>query len=255
MEERRAVARPPLETWHAESLRLTVFPRTAVNPPVTWWNDLFAAQAERVTSNPRQGIHQEQGIVDEAFFTLRIDGTPRIDWAMSAAPTAEQTPSPPEVGLLPDVSETFSERMHRWLNLPSIPTCWRIAFGVAAWQPVDSLESGYQFLFENYLPHAHVDYEGMSDLFLQLNRPVLSNVVTGLRINQLSKWSVAIVDTLAVNADTADVRTQRGFAARIELDINTTQEHRDDLPREIIPRIFDEIWNLGLQIFEDGDTR
>jgi len=131
--------------------------------------------------------------------------------------------------------------MLRWLA--GCPPLQRLAFGAVLTRPVDDLLTGYRQI-SDYLPFVQLDPESSSDFSYQINRPRNSTVISGLRINRFSRWSVA-----RVFASTFD--TQIG--CRVELDINTAQEFQGELPQEKLPVIIQELVDLGKEIAENGD--
>jgi hypothetical protein len=149
--------------------------------------------------------------------------------------------------------------MLRWLADP--PPITRLAFGAALLDPVEDKLTGYRRLSE-FLPAVQIDAEGSEDFFYQINRPRKSNLpIKGLRINRLSKWSVALIQSFRLTMiPTSPVGVQnfpgdKCHVCRVELDISTPADFQDELPREKLADIFRELAELGSEISLRGDIR
>ena len=147
--------------------------------------------------------------------------------------------------------------MNRWLTLDSCPEIQRVAFGAVLLSPVDSKVSGYRQLAA-YLPSVTIDPEHSTDLLYQINRPRESATgIPDLKINRLSKWSVAQISTAGLVLEPTRILyhdvPQAYLACRLELDINTAAERREPLPRETVSNVWQELLNLGMEIVIDGD--
>jgi hypothetical protein len=104
-----------------------------------------------------------------------------------------------------------------------------------------------------------------SDLLYRINRKVRSQSgVEELAINRLMTWSAGRFE-VQIRALLPEEIGQQGagqlahaerHACLLELDINTVPEPQDRiLPREDLPRIFDELVALGVEIATRGDYR
>src|SRR5208282_50763 len=70
------------------------------------------------------------------------------------------------------------------------PPAIRLAYGAILLQPVDNRETGYLRLGE--LASAVKIDPKSEDFFYQINRPRESTTLKNMRLNRLSKWSVAL---------------------------------------------------------------
>ena len=132
-----------------------------------------------------------------------------------------------------------------------------MAFGVVLLSPMDSRVLGYRQLAA-YLPAVNIDPDHSTDFFYQINRARDSATgITNLRINRLSKWSVAQISTAGLVLEPTRILyhdvPQGYLACRLELDINTAAERREPLPRETVSNVWQELLNLGREIVIDGD--
>jgi hypothetical protein len=247
-----------LAAWETQTLRLTAFPSPSaqiIRP--TWWRDLMGNEPESSISQPRKGGLQEEGTYENGKLVLVFEPT-RIDWLYTPMDDEKQqakgflTISP-----LHDALSTFIPLMNRWFELETCPSVQRLALGTVVLQPVQDLRTGYQQLMQ-YLNSVQLDVDNSSDFLFQINRRRDSTVVPGLRINRLSRWSVASMQRQIISMPIASVPTRHEvsplyFACRLELDINTVPEFQDEFDRGRLPSILRELADLGLEIANRGD--
>ena len=135
---------------------------------------------------------------------------------------------------------------------PGDAACFRCYF----LQPVKDLHTGY-IEISKYLPDVKFISEGSSDFLFQISRPRVSiSGIKGLRINRLTKWSVASINALQFSLSSPPLKYREGlksFACRLELDINTAQDFKGELNREQLPQIFKELVEIGKEISIKGD--
>ena len=84
-----------------------------------------------------------------------------------------------------------------------------------------------------------------------------SSGITDLRVNRLTKWSVALRRGVGFSVGPTGVSGvspgQAFFACRLDLDINTAVDFQSQLSREQLPQIFQELVDLGNEIAGEGD--
>ena len=248
---------PDISAWQSQVLRLTAFP-LQVLPSLeqSWWNDLVGEPPENSVSQPRKPMREDEGSFERGTLTLKV-GPKRIDWLYTARlHPEEETEEIPNTGNLPGPVERFLDLMRQWL--PACPATKRLAFGAVLVQPVDNRASGYDLL-NKYLHCVEVDGDS-TDLLYRINRPRDSaSGITALRVNRLSSWSVMKVQRALceISADEAihEKIGPESFACRLELDMNTQPEFENELPREHMPQLLDELINLGLEIASKGDVK
>ncbi len=252
---------PPLTAWQALALRLSAFRRPQPKiEQTTWWTDLVGHPPDKVTSQPKLGLHQEEGLFASTKLSLQLQ-LDRVDWTL-----APDTDAPsenfelPTLGPFPDALATFTKLTGQWLTVA--PPITRLAFGAFLSQPVDDHQAGYR-LIDRYLPKVTLDPEGISDFLYQINRPRTSRSgVPSLKINRLMKWSVMLFSglsvTITVGPGSAPATTSNPvvrYAGRLELDINTVPDPTGtELPREVMPSLLQELVELGRQIAAEGDV-
>ena len=104
---------------------------------------------------------------------------------------------------------------------------------------VNSREEGYRTL-SNYL---EFDLDPKSfDFNYQINRPRVSNALSGVAINRLSRWSVRShqTGTLVVTSMESELGPKK-YQCRLEVDINTHPETSDLSPRAKLSELLDEM--------------
>jgi hypothetical protein len=247
-----------LTVWQTETLRLTAFPSPSariVNP--TWWADIVGEPPESKISRPKEGIYQEEGPFAQGKLVVSVQPT-RVDWLFTSIidPKREDM-NVPIIGTFSEALDRFFSLMLRWFEFDTCPPVQRLAFGAILLQSVEDRQDGYRRIAE-YLPSIRLDPDGSSDFAYQINRPRNSTSgITGLRINRLSKWSVASWRSTQISLGSAAPMGYflgpEYFACRLELDINTSQDFQGELPREQLPRIFQELADLGKEIAIKGD--
>ena len=244
-------AQTDLSAWQAESLRITCFPGSATEfNSSTWWEDVIGEQPENTKIRARDGFREDDGHFNGRKVVLGIQPR-RIDWLMkSNEEEGELT-----IGSFQDGLDSFLELMSHWFKIS--PPLRRLAFGAILGLPVDNRKSGYE-LIANYLPNIKFDPIGSSDFLYQINRVRETQLgISDLEINRLSKWSVvkrglARIDILP-EARVSLFPSSDIFSCRLELDVNTSGEYKDDLPPNKLVDIFRELVDLAKEIALKGD--
>jgi hypothetical protein len=247
--------------WQAESLRLTVFLATNVQlKDEGWWTKVTGADPENKTAKPNRGELVEAGIYQGNALTLSVQPG-RVDWILSPNVSLEDNLSEiRSVGSFEGAGATFSAIMSNWLK--DCPSTVRLAYGGVLLEPVESRERGYLRIAE-YVPAVKVDPLGSEDFLYQINRPRESTTVKGMRLNRLSKWSVA--SFLPVRFSIGIPQSQPAqplvyshggtpaMACRAEFDLSTATGIQYELPHDMLPSIFNELVALGSEIARHGD--
>ncbi|MDP1713897.1 MAG: hypothetical protein Q8L41_04050 [Anaerolineales bacterium] len=240
-----------LSTWQAESLRVTCFPSSATElNTANWWQDVIGEQPENTVVRARDGFRQDEGTVNSRKVVLGIQPN-RIDWLMRPNEEGGEL----TIGSFQDSLDSFLELMSRWFKIS--PSLRRLAFGVVLALPVDNRKSGYE-LIANFLPNVKLDPIGSSDFLYQINRTRNSQLsISELEINRLSKWSVAKQGLARIDllpeARVSLFPSSDTFSSRLELDINTSADYKDDLPMNKIAGVFLELVDLAKEIALKGD--
>jgi len=242
---------PADSAWQLEFVRLIAFP---ASPPVfldqDWWKDLVAEQPADFESTRKKESREDRGSFHGVLLSLAVDFT-RIVWEARPPAVVDQSGNFPTLdGPFREKVGWFVELLNPWLRT-SCPPLLRLAFHAKLLQPAASPKEAYEVLAKK-LPIVNLD-SNLNDFFLQINRrKPKSDVVDGLPINRLSAWSKM---NLAVSIEPGKLFQwpDRCYSA-LELDINTAPERTEVLPRESLPRLFQELRDLAVDIAERGDT-
>ena len=258
MTPQQASPRLPLEAWRVETLRTTLFPSptTSVDPS-TWWVEVVGEEADTQIVHRKKSERREEGLYKDGKLVLHVQPI-RIDWIWAAQEEPEGKEEDfPSLGSFPAVCPLFTQLMDRWLALETCPNAQRLAFGAILLYPVPDRATGYRQLMP-YLPAIQLDPERSSDFLYRINRrrPSTSGI-PHLEINRLATWSVMARQLQPVSISPEAVgyfpTPPRSFACRIELDINTAPEFREELSRDQFRAIFHELVHLGQEIATEGD--
>ncbi|MEK7992331.1 MAG: hypothetical protein AAB403_00860 [Planctomycetota bacterium] len=248
----------PLTDWQAEQARLTVFPMPdATTRSADWWQTVTDSQPDETTMNPKKGSGLIQGAFGPGKLILRLEPD-RIDWVL-APPERDQDELAvasefPILGPAVEMVSAFSAIAEKWLARDDLPAIARIAFGAVLNHPETDRGTGYLRL-PDYVP-VRVNPES-SDFLYQVNLPTVPSAtgIEGLRLNRLSKWSVAAWKGIALRITGTAVQTQSVpamFALRVELDINTVSTFTGPIPRARLGDIYRELVAAGQAIAADG---
>jgi hypothetical protein len=226
----------------------------------SWWHDILNCEPETKFSRTKGEIQKEEGAFGKGTLSLAVQPF-RIDWIYIRTPYHE-SPSGgiPTLGSFPNELDKFIQLMQKWFALKTCPaTILRLAFGAVLLQPVESLRQGYELLAEYLKKYVKLDVEDSSDFLYSINRSKNSvSVAEDLRINRLSKWSVASLKTVGFSIAPTPLKfvsEPEQFVCRLELDINTFADFTGKFSPEKLLVIFQELVELGKEIAEKGDIK
>jgi hypothetical protein len=247
--------------WQAESLRLTVFLTTTSQPKAEgWWSKLSGGDPETRNAKPRSGELFEAGNFQGSVLSLALQPG-RVDWFLSPSLAQEdESAQIRSLGNLHGAVNTFSAAMLKWLE--ECPPAVRLAYGGVLLEPVHNKEAGYLRLSE--LVHGVKIDPSSEDFFYQINKPRDSKTINDLRLNRLSKWSVAMFQPMRVAFGIPQnqpgqpmVYSHTGtpsLACRVELDLSSCATS-NELPHSMLAPLFTELVSLGTEIAEQGDVQ
>lgn len=247
----------PLEAWHVNTLRVTAFPIPAAPAKdYRWWAALVGEPPESTINRPRESARRDEGPFNGGRLINDIRPI-RIDWLLTPSPEqVVEAVDLPSVGFLPKILDSFVNLMVHWFELETCPSLVRLAFGAIVFHPIETKAAGYRQLAA-YLPYVQLDSETASDFFYQINRPRPSQSgIPGLTVNRLSKWSIAAgkrVELLLQPVPQARSIGDDSYACKLELDTNTHQTRRDELPHDSLRPLFLELVDLAKEIVSKGD--
>lgn len=255
MNDARESQLPVVPAWQLEFARLIAFP---AEPPLFidqhWWQDLVAEQPDDFVSTRKKHTHEDKGSFQGGILTLTVDLS-RVIWLVQPSGEADEAGNLPTVGPFRGTSEWFVKLLSPWLA-HRCPPIGRLAFTGKLLQTAANHQEVYRTLAGHlHLPHEIFDPNPPNDFFLQINRRRRSTVVTGLEINRVSAWSKLNVIVSVEPTSRGPFTWPDKCYCAVELDINTAPERTEALPHELLPRLFQELVSLAVEIAERGDVR
>lgn len=232
---------------------MTAFPAEGFRPVESpWWAELIGAEPESRASRPRVGEFVDEGTYEGRKLVLQIQPE-RIDWHL--VPVEEPTEAVlelPSLGTYPEALSILQSVVDRWLDLA--PPLTRLAYGAVLLQAAPDRRASY-LQVTNYLPSVKLDPDRSSDLLFQINHPRPSQVIDA-EINRLMKWSAVRFGRLnfRVSGRASEItQVAERYACRLELDINTSPQHRGELPRDRLQGLLSELVEFGSEIAAKGE--
>ena len=247
---------PPVSQWQTQLVRLTAFPTAAAElQELNWWKELIGNHPEVRESRPSKGELRESGPFDEGKLLLQVQPL-RVDWHFMKSDEEESDLLIPSIGSFVEVADKFIKLMLAWLGPTTVLPLQRIAFGAVLLQPVESHVLGYEAL-QKYLHSVKLSVDS-TDFVYQINRPRSSHIgsLPDRKLNRLSKWSCAAFQRARYQLGPEGARSvigQKEYACRLELDINTSQEFKAELPSSVFSALLPELFTLAKEIAEKGD--
>lgn len=239
--------------WQIETLRATAFPKDGQMIEGAWWDQLMPEPPESINSRPKEGITEEKGPFENGKLIITTQPN-RIDFRFTV--DFEKPEGMPNLGSFCNSEYGFFKIVKKWLTICN--EIKRLAFGTTLLYPVSNKEEGYR-LISVYLPYVQLDPINSSDFLYQINRPYESKVYPPIIINRLSKWSIARYKLFKMELSGGEKMQptffQDSYACRLELDINNSPEGVDELPKEKLVPIFDELYSLANEISLNGDIK
>lgn len=238
--------RLPLNAWRIQALRLTTFHMSLEGV------DLPSMYRSVLDRDPETEVRQREGYQSEGAFQTgkmilvvpNLVGMRRVDW-LATQLSGEEAP------LLGESLRLFIDTLRPWLT--QSPPVRRLAAGAVLVTPVRTKAIGYGQL-QAYLPAVTIDPVRSTDLLYQINRPRdTATPVEGLVINRLSKWQVPVVVDVDFVGLAPTISAAQNEVCQVELDINTSPQFTQDLPREHLGAIIDELAAAIIEQVRDGD--
>lgn len=246
-----------MQDWLVENLRVTGF--TNLEPAGSaedLWTAVVGSPPDRIDKRVKEGATNVVGSFEGAQLALSRTRL-RTDWVW--IPEAESSEFPSVIGNFEKLRDTFSALAKKWLSQDS--SFIRLAYAGILLSPVPSKEEGYTAL-NKYLPQMKLDPTGSADFSYQINRPRTSKAIEGLRINRLSIWSVAFIQTMSMRltlstgaAEAVASPTSPGVSAcRLQFDVNSDPARREPFPSKNVIPLFEELAEFSREITVRGDV-
>lgn len=249
----------PIEDWSAAQLRMTAFVGSSVGASSEQlWQSVVGTLPDESTSNPKKGASQSSGAFEPGKLVLRLEPD-RIDLVLEPADIdLESSPVVDvfaQMGSWLQLLETFSAIAQKLLLRADQPLIVRLAFGSVLHHREATKADAYSRLGD-FLPTTPT--ADASDFLYQINHPASSDTgIEGLRINRLTKWSVAAFRSLRLSVSpgqnlAATVAQDAAFAMRLELDINTAPDFSGPIPNDRLIDVYRELVSFGRGVAENG---
>jgi hypothetical protein len=245
----------PLERWQALSIRLTSFPGLSASKSVAaeaWFEDVVGSPADQVTRR-KNGETVAAADTENGQLVLSIDPL-RIDFRVNYVEESMIVMADfSTIGSFLRSHERFLPLALNFLQNSELKVN-RLAFGAELLIAAKGHSEAYSQLSE-YLPDIKIDPNGSFDFTYQINRPRTSQFIPDLRINRLTKWSALKLSRGVVlpSGKAISIPDMDQYYCRLEVDINTTAEHEGFIAPDELPKLFQELVDLGKEIAENGD--
>ncbi len=253
-----ALPPPGPGVWQAQYLRLIAFPTVpAFGHSVNWWRDLTGVEPQSNIDRPQRQEQEVSGNYDGVELSLAVVLL-RAQW--TAVPILDPANPPdgfPRIGPFLERRMWFRDLMVRWLDQVQQPIR-RLAFAGTLVQQVDDHRAAYERL-DQYLRWVDIDPES-SDFLYRINRRRPSNSgIAGLNLNRLATWAAMMFQIQRVafvgGAPPVQQPGRESHAATVDLDINTSADREEPLPRERLGQLFTELTDVALDVATHGDPR
>lgn len=243
--------------WRVEQLRLTAFPlKDFRDPDPNWWGKVVGSSPEIKTIQTGVGI-REAGPIKNGYSNLVLDvQATRIDWLFAAAmKSGEPIKGFPTFDTVGGAYGACEALLRNWIK--ETTPLKRMALGTVLVLPVENRQAGYEVLMK-LLPAVKLDPKGSSDFTYSINRPRSSANIRDLKINRLSRWAVAQLKGIQIQAAIpGEISVVEGpgdwSAVRVELDVNSAAERVEALPAEQQGALFQELLKLSEEIAIKGE--
>ena len=244
--------------WQVNILRLTAFLTKDAQIPFpngdhkSWWSQLVGESPATRNIQPRKGQFEEGGPFGNGQLISSVSPM-RIDWKYVPVFGEETGDLLPVLGPFSELLSGFHDLMNRWFSLEDCPPAQRLAFGAILFEFVENRVEGYKTL-SKFLESVNLNPENSRDFLYQINRPRNSTTgISGLSINRLSKWAVAIGQMRGLSPDQKFMSFESQPSCMLELDINTDSDFNGKFSREQSTNVFGELVELGKEISQKGD--
>jgi hypothetical protein len=239
--------------WEAESIRLSLFFARPLSDFPSLITTITGSEPTQVFERPKAARQEiAQGDLGHFFLTQEAN---RIVLVLGVpAQTGTEQTNFASLGSYENAKKVFSEPAKAMIRNQTDGVI-RLGFAPALIAPVADRVEGYEVL-SKLLPSITVDPQNSEDIFWQINRPRISEVIGG-RFNRLSKWTVIQVRAMAIeftggaNIAASPLAPAR-FAVRVELDMNTPHLEQPLRPDQLAS-IFEVLWASADEIASKGD--
>lgn len=236
-----------MSNWNADHFRITVFSPTLLPSPAEVLPVVFGVPVSASAEKKFGSESSAEGEWQECRVEIcRQPG--RYDFFIKPL-----TSDSPEADILPgglELLNALASTVAPWIA--SLPNgVIRMALSGRAMLPVVSRDEGYD-RFAEKVRLVSVKKDQYSDLNFQVNIPVSSNVVDGLKLNRVTAWAVAFSRMVTITPPANSVIMQENFFLHCVPDISTDAERVEPLSADSVVNILDELTHHFQSLLEGG---
>jgi hypothetical protein len=245
----------PRGNWETLQLQAVVFLARAA-AATEMYNALTGRSAD--SQENRQGMRIESGA--HGGGVLQVSMSPiRVDILLGARP---EPPPMTQQGVpvaMPPITlrefdtplSNFAKMVGSWLPIANLPI-FRLALVAKALAPAQSRIEAYEIL-RNNLTSVNVDPDRMEDLSFRVNWKLPTTTVSQGYLNRLTTWSAIVFRMTAGLPGTPQVIVSEQHYAQREIDVNTPAQNTEELPRDALATIFDELFRTVAETASTGE--
>jgi hypothetical protein len=241
--------------WKIESLRLTNFLKSDFNGINLehWLAEISGNKPLSINKNVNffQGLAQ----VDSAMVNLQWNFD-RLDLILNSnAPTIESN-----IGDYTDLNNLMQNIIFKMFDLKEFPTSRRLAIGVILNAQIKTMEEGTDFLQSKLKSVSNI--KGTTDFLFRINKPVKSEVLSGLNLNRLMTWSIGQLQLINIplnvlQPNIAQPNTiqplKSELICRLEMDFNSEEKIGTEIPVDVQKEIARELLNEVINVADKGE--
>lgn len=234
-----------LAEWKAEYFRVSLFTATAFNNPIKdVFSSVFGQEPETISEKLSAGETSAAGVFDDHRVEVKISFN-RIDFYQHAA-----NPTGPVIPLLENIDAGFFYFTEKVLRVAgSMHDVIRLAVGMNGLYPTENPSQAYEKIKQ--LTGFNVEFGRHSDVNFQINVPVASTILDGLKINRISIWNSPSLGVAEVGSNGVDVVRKNNYCGCVS-DVNTDGASRVIIESSKIKATLDELSAQLLSIYRDG---
>lgn len=245
----------PLSNWQVQVLRCTAFYTPDETFDISgWWAEVTGNLPEIETKKLKDGISIEEGPFKDGKLTLTKSPI-AVDLRFQLPNNLpNEVNGVPTIGNFEEQYPEFVGLVKKLFDVTTFPLVKRLAFGSIINLPSKNQQEGYTQL-TTYIKNVKIDPVKSRDFMYRINCRRTSKIgINGLEINRLNTWSVPSYQTFVSPIPISEIKsTKLCYACQLGIDINTCQEFPNNLPKERLGEIFDELIDMGKEIICQGD--
>jgi hypothetical protein len=221
-------------------------------PFVDIYSALVGAPPDTQEDRPKEGVRVQSGTARGDRLLQVILSPIRLDIITSSVIGADVLAgAAPVLGNFDPEMEKFGAMIKGWLPQFDHPVL-RLALVGRALAPADNAAGAYEILKDN-LTSVSVRPGEMHDLLFRINWRASSTNVPERYVNRLTTWTALRFGARASIPGGPEIAAIERHYAQREIDINTPLEHAEELRRDALVPIFDELFQLAMATAKTGE--